>query len=618
MENNFLTKKNWLKRVWNRVGELTFVNLRLSYYNSLFFFLVCFKLLLFDFLWDFNTTFSSFTFFQGYVNKICVALLLLFPFMLFRRNVVPMVVCFLMDIFLVANLAYFRTYFTAIPLDSYGLLNNLQDFTDSVFDSLHWTDILFPLSTLFGYVLYRRKKESLPLLVTRKEWFSYGLFLVVSCGVSGLCYVLKGGILKQNEDLQNANYFMTRTPVFTLFGSLYCDYKQKTNQEDLSSSKHKIKNWFAAHSYTPAKISSEGQPNCIVILAESLESWVLEKEVEGNEITPCMNALLKKQNTVYAPHVLSQVKGGRSIDAQLLLYTGLLPIRTGSYSIKYPQNYYPSLIKAFKERYPDTRAYTMTVDKNITWNQEQIAKAFGYDSVLWKKDFIVDEKIGDRKKLGDYSFLNQCAKKLEYDDLWAKDGHTFIQCVTYSGHNPFVLPDSLKQIFFSDRIPRRMNDYMTMANYTDRAIGNFIDQLIRQGKYDNTMIVITGDHEGLASDRATLCATEIGKQIVSAEKFTPFIVLNAPMELRYNKVMGQVDMYPTLLQLLGVDDYSWKGLGYSILDETTHGGFAVSPQMEVVGTDSQTTPSSEEHRKKAWKISNKIIKQDYLREHLKD
>ena len=286
----------------------------------------------------------------------------------------------------------------------------------------------------------------------------------------------------------------------------------------------------------------------------------------------------------------------------------------GAYSIKYPQNFYPSLIKAFKDRYSNSRAYTMTVDKNITWNQEVIAKAFGYDSVIWKKDFVIDEKIGERKKLGDYSFLKQCVTKLETDHLWQENGHTFLQCVTYSGHNPFVLSPELKRIFFSDKIPRRMNDYMTMANYTDNAIGHFIEQLIRQGKYDNTLIVITGDHEGLASDRARLRATTVGKDVVSEGKFTPFIVLNAPTGLRYEEVMGQIDMYPTLLQLLGLNEYSWKGLGSSILAGTAHGGFAVSPQMDVVGDISMVDPAFISYRKDSWRISDLIIKQDYLRD----
>lgn len=69
-------------------------------------------------------------------------------------------------------------------------------------------------------------------------------------------------------------------------------------------------------------------------------------------------------------------------------------------------------------------------------------------------------------------------------------------------------------------------------------------------QYDETLIVITGDHEGLATYREELCNAPGGKGIVSDKTFTPFIIVNSPVGMRYDKVMGQIDMYPTLLNLL--------------------------------------------------------------------
>ena len=106
---------------------------------------------------------------------------------------------------------------------------------------------------------------------------------------------------------------------------------------------------------------------------------------------------------------------------------------------------------------------------------------------------------------------------------------------------------------------------MVVANYTDYAIGQFITFLRSQKKFENTMIVITGDHEGFGLTRKPLYEHALGKDIISPERFTKLIVLNSPVHLRYEKVMGQVDLYPTLLDLLGADDYPWRGLGESIL-----------------------------------------------------
>lgn len=63
-----------------------------------------------------------------------------------------------------------------------------------------------------------------------------------------------------------------------------------------------------------------------------------------------------------------------------------------------------------------------------------------------------------------------------------------------------------------------------VANYTDYAIGPFIDYLKSRPDFDETMIVITGDHEGLASDRMLLCQSKEGKGIVSDKPFNHLLL----------------------------------------------------------------------------------------------
>lgn len=64
-----------------------------------------------------------------------------------------MTVYIIVDLLLIANLMYFRTYFTIIPAGSYLLVGNLADFTDSVWESLRLSDIVFPLTTLAAIVI---------------------------------------------------------------------------------------------------------------------------------------------------------------------------------------------------------------------------------------------------------------------------------------------------------------------------------------------------------------------------------------------------------------------------------------------------------------------------------
>ena len=124
-----------------------------------------FKFILFDLDWSLNTTFSSFSFPQTYLTKFLLASLLAVPFLYIRSRWYLITVGTLIDLLLIVNLMYFRTYYTSIPWDSYFLVGNLSDFTASVFDSLRWSDLGFPLLTVLFLVLTRKQN----LKVTLKE-----------------------------------------------------------------------------------------------------------------------------------------------------------------------------------------------------------------------------------------------------------------------------------------------------------------------------------------------------------------------------------------------------------------------------------------------------------------
>lgn len=568
------------------------------------------KFLLFDIIWSIPTTFASFSTIEFYATKIIATLILLIPYKFFHLWKTEIVIMFLLDILLVVNLMYFRTYYTAIPLNSYGLSGNLADFTGSVYDSFRWYDILFPLSTLASIPLYRHYRSS-----SKKTSHIYYE------GVLGFCILLfaitlmaKGGFKQAYDKIrQNAYLCASTTSIYTVFGNMYYDLSNQ-KQEPTPQIQHEIESWLnqkPMHHPLAGRIGVRN--NCIVILAESLESWVLETEVEGQEITPYLNKLLQDSTTLYAPHVLTQVKGGRSIDAQLMLCAGMLPVNSGTYSSQYPDHTYETLLKAMHQK-KNSRNYLLTIDKVSTWNQGVIAYAFGTDTIVSYHDFDQTEAFGTHKRTGDGSFLAQCRQKIENGEIWEKDENVYMQLVTYSGHSPFKLPEELKEVSFSPAIPEKMNDYMTTARYTDKAIGKFVEFLKTLPQYDETLIVITGDHEGLTTYREALCKSPGGKGIVSDKQFTPFIVVNSPVGMRYDKVMGQIDMYPTLLNLLQLDDYCWTGLGQSILDPQKK-GFAVSPQLKVEGTDA--TPEDIAFAEKAYDISDLMIRFDYLGEHVK-
>lgn len=562
----------------------------------------------FDVIWCMDTTFASFSFFETYATKIIATLALAGVYALTRCRWAQIVVMALLDVLLVANLMYFRTYYSAIPASSYLEAGNLADFKASVTDSLRWADIVLPLITIATAVIaFRYKTTKRQPLTAVLKWWAAPLagFALLLTGVN-LC---KGGFHKSLRSVRQSAYLCSAdAPIFSVFGCIWYDITDAA--EPITPEKQaEIERWLTSQpKHQPADSVTEKRSNLLIVFAESLESWVLEKEVDGKEITPCLNRLLKEKSTLYAPNVLTQVKGGRSIDAQLMICSGLLPLMSGTYSSLYYDNTFYMLQKAMRGL-KHSRSYLLTIDKVSTWNQGAVARSFGTDTIISYHDFKMTEAFGTHKRIGDASFFQQCREKIERGEVWKPGESVYMQFVTYSGHAPFKLPDHLRTITFPASIPEKAADYMTTAHYTDKAIGDFVAYLKTLPQYKETIVVIVGDHEGLASYRQELVGNPACRGLVSDKQLTPFIVLNSPVGMRYDKFMGQIDIYPTLLNLMQLDAYRWHGLGQSILDPRKQ-GVAVGSVMNVEGTGSD---KEVERLKEAHTVSDYMLRYDWLK-----
>lgn len=176
---------------------------------------------------------------------------------------------------------------------------------------------------------------------------------------------------------------------------------------------------------------------------------MLEKKVDGKEITPCLNRLLKEKSTLYAPNVLTQVKGGRSIDAQLMICSGLLPLMSGTYSSLYYDNTFYTLQKAMRGL-KHSRSYLLTIDKVSTWNQGAVARSFGTDTIISYHDFKMTEAFGTHKRIGDASFSSNAGRRLSA----ARCGSRASRSICSLSHTPAMRRSSCPTICAPSRFQR--------------------------------------------------------------------------------------------------------------------------------------------------------------------
>lgn len=560
----------------------------------------------FDVVWSAMTTFRGMSFVSTYIFAALASFVFTLPSVLAPRRIWIQILVFAgLDMLLTANLMYFRTYFTAIPASSYLLAGNLADFKGSVLDSVRWPEAVFFVITIAAYVIARRYEAR------RVSLRSYLCAVVVSAVAAAVSALASGGLRTHIDKLSQQCYYANCPPVaYTVFGKIYADVMKSAEPLD-DSDRAFVEEWFVEADsvwngyYPPARTRIE---SIVVIFLESFESWPVGLKVEGREVTPVINSLLRDSTTFYAPRVLSQVGTGRSIDAQLLMLAGMYPTQNEVYAMSHADSRYHSLQEAFKNTHPRARSYLLTPDKPTVWNQIKVAQAFGVDTVLHYSSWDQSIAFGHPARMADESLFAQAAEKMRHGDVWPEGEKAFVHIVTYSGHNPFKVPEEMRKIHLKEQYPANLADYITDINYVDNALGKFVDYLRTRTDYDRTLVVIVGDHEGLGANRHSI-ASEVSYVPDAPEAYVPMIVLNSPVTGVYADVMGEIDVYSTILDLAGLyPSAPWRGMGMSIFDPR-YPHAAITPSGEMLG---QTSEGASATMKRARRASDLIIRHNLI------
>ena len=103
-----------------------------------------------------------------------------------------------------------------------------------------------------------------------------------------------------------------------------------------------------------------------------------------------------------------------------------------------------------------------------------------------------------------------------------------------------------------------------------------------------------------------------GAKLVSSEEYVPLLIINAPVGGYRKAVMGQVDVYPTLLDQMGLDA-DWRGMGFSALGQQSP-SFAVTSGGRIVGNTSGTPAGLPAHVDGAREASDLTLRYDLLEE----
>ncbi|WP_123053248.1 LTA synthase family protein [Clostridium sp. JN-1] len=308
-----------------------------------------------------------------------------------------------------------------------------------------------------------------------------------------------------------------------------------------------IKNYFQSNTPNGTRIltgEAKGK-NLIVIQVEALQQFVINKTINGEEITPNLNVWLKK--SAYFDNYFYQVSAGNTSDAELITNNSLYPASQGAAAYLYCGNEFNSLPKAL-----DKKGYTSIAlhgYRGDFWNRNAMNKAEGYDTFYSESDFNIDEVVG--MGISDKSFLNQ-----SFNIISKQKQPFFSFLITLSSHFPFDDVKHYGNFDVGEYKDTLLGDYIKSIHYTDEQLGMFLKKLDDSGMTKNSIIVIYGDHYAIPKNQDKLLYKFLniknGSDLSWMELQKVPLIIHFPDDKNsgvYHNYSGQVDLYPTLANL---------------------------------------------------------------------
>lgn len=515
--------------------------------------------------------------------------------------------------FFIGDLWYYRGFNSFLSPHLLKETSNLDNLSGSVFSMLHSVDFIFIIDIIFLlFIIIKTKK-----MYTKVRRNVFLFLFVFAISVSYLGYghykidILKKGYENQmvfrsswapNQTVSNL------TPIgYHLFDTY--NYLKESKQYVLNEDEKKeIKTWFEEKQEVlpdnKYKSMFKGK-NLIVIQVESLENFVINQKIDGQEITPNLNKLLK--NSFYFDNFYEQVYNGTSSDADLMTNTSIFPTRSGSTFFRFPYNTYNSMPKILKNHSYSTTA--IHPDKGSYWNWMPALTSIGFEKCIDSSHFKQDENIG--LGLSDGSYLKQI------EPIIAKEKQPFYTFfVTLTSHAPFDIPSKYRDLKLSSSLDNaKLGGYFQSINYTDKHLGKFLDSLDKDGILDNTVVVIYGDHCGIHKyyqDEVVKVKPSEDWWIDNHTKIPLIIYQKNSSGETIHTSGGQIDTMPTICYLLGMDtkEYANTSVGRNLLN--TNKDFSVLANKKYIGKE--VSEQEKLFEIQGIDISNTILKGNYFKE----
>lgn len=477
-----------------------------------------------------------------------------------------------MGFILYANVVYYRFNSDFITLPILTQTSNFGSLGGSIVELMAPHDILYALDFVFLIVLFMMTKVnwSMERMKLRKPLLVLMTGVVVFSINLGLAEMDRPQLLKRTFD---RNYVVKYLGAynFVIYDAIQ-SMKTSTQRVLADSSDITVVENYTKNKYAEPNPDYFGKgkgKNIIKIHLESFQSFLINYKLRGEEVTPFLNSLVNdsSKNFTYFDNFFQQTEQGKTSDAELIMDNSLYGLPQGAAFVTKGTNTYQSLPAILNQR----QGYTSAVfhgDNKSFWNRDEIYKYFGIDKFFDSSYYDMSDELVINYGLKDKPFFDQSMPLLE-----SLPQPFYAHMLTLTNHYPFLVGEGEATIEPAETGNGVVDRYFQTARYLDEALEQFFNDLKEAGLYDNSIIMIYGDHYGISDNHNQAMAQITGEEITPLKyaelQRVPFMIRVPGVKSNgiNHEYAGQMDVVPTMLQLMGIKAQDYILFGTDLFSE---------------------------------------------------
>lgn len=471
---------------------------------------------------------------------------------------------FLLTFLLYANVVYFRFFSDFLTFSTLNQAGNVESMGGAVGASFKWYDFVYFIDTIIYLIILIFKRNWLDTRAFSKKFVPVVMAASVALFFLNLAFAEtdRPELLTRTFDHKYLVKYLGPYN-FTVYDGVKTiennQQKALASEDDLT----KVLNYTKQKRTEPNKeyYGVAKKKNIIKIHLESFQTFLINKKVNGKEVTPFLNKLSSgKKDFTYFPNFFHQTGQGKTSDAEFTMDNSMYGLPQGSaYSLK-GDNTYQSLPAILDQK----QGYTSNVmhgDYKTFWNRDQVYKHFGIDKFYDATYYDMSDDNIVNLGLKDKPFFKASA---DYQSKMKQPFYSHM--ITLTNHYPFTLDEKDASIDKPNTGDATVDGYIQTAHYLDQALEEYITDLKKKGLYDKSVIMIYGDHYGISENHNNAMEKLLGEKITPA-KFTDLNRTGFWLKIPgkpggVNKeYAGQMDVMPTVLHLLGIDSKNYLMFG---------------------------------------------------------